>query len=163
MRRTFAALLLVMAMLTPPHHAQAHDSLPFVRGSFAAIRASHTGKPLIVHIWSLTCAPCLTELPVWGLMAAAHRDIALVLIEADRPTDKPDPRAMGRLHSAGLDGVESWVFADRFEDRLRFEIDPDWQGELPRTLLVASNGTVSAVTGPIDATEVERWIAEQAR
>lgn len=160
-RSVGAALLAALLWWAPASFAQ--EQRLFIRGSYDAIRASHSGKPLIVHMWGLTCTPCLTELPQWGQLAARHTDVALVLIEADRAGGTPDRRAHDRLISAGLGSVESWVFGDRFEERLRFEIDPDWQGELPRTLLITASGAVTAIVGPAEMAEVERWIAQQER
>ena len=32
-----------------------------------------------------------------------------------------------------LAGAENWMFTDDFVERLRYEIDPQWHGEIPRT------------------------------
>lgn len=159
-----ALLLCVLTALTSlalATSASAQELKPFVKGSFAAIRAAHAGKPLIVHVWALACPPCLAELPEWGRLAAANPQVRFVLIEADQPraNAKPDPRAIERLRTAGLAGIENWAFADRFEDRLRFEIDPDWQGELPRTFLFTRDGTQSAFSGSFDPATLNHWIA----
>ena len=55
----------------------------FGNGTWQQIREAHAGRPLVVHFWGLTCAPCLAELPLWGrlfverlgadLNAARHR------------------------------------------------------------------------------------------
>ena len=37
------------------------------------------------------------------------------------------------LEKHHLNDVENWVFADANSQKLRFEIDPSWYGELPRT------------------------------
>ncbi len=46
----------------------------------------------------------------------------------------PNRRRGRRLERTGLDKTESWSFADRFNERLRYEIDPAWAGELPHTV-----------------------------
>ena len=43
--------------------ACAFDFQPYGRGAFAEIVKAHAGRPLIVHFWSVTCPPCLVELP----------------------------------------------------------------------------------------------------
>ena len=51
---------------------------------------------------------------------------------------------------AGLGGVESW----RFADRLRFEIEPEWQGEMPRTVLIGRDGKLTVMPGIADLAAV---------
>ena len=67
------------------------------------------------------------------------------------------------LAKAGLDSAESWMFADAFEEKLRFEIDSDWQGEMPRTILIGRDGAVTALAGKADMVRVRHWLDEQAR
>lgn len=151
MTRLIVALLLVLAA-----PAWAGDTKPFGRGSWEALRAAHAGRPLIVHLWSLTCAPCLVELPNWRTMAGGAD---LVLVSTD-PVEQA-PRLSATLARAGLGEVESWAFADPFTDRLRFEIDRRWRGELPRTVLIAADGSVEAITGVVDADVVAVWLKRQ--
>lgn len=148
------ALCLVLCLGAPAARAEAPR--PFVAGSWAEIRAAHAGWPLLAHLWSLTCAPCLVELPRWAELARAHPDAAVVLIATDPPEDAA--RVAAALERAGLGGIESWQFADAFTERLRFELDPRWRGELPRTLLLDPGGAATAVRGS-DMPAVEAWLA----
>jgi len=109
--------------------AEAAGPLPFERGSWEKLRASHAGQPTVVHFWGLTCGPCLVELPHWGKLVADRRDLKLVLIAAD-PLPQEQERVSATLAAAGLANSESWSFTDRFYERLRYEIDPAWAGEL---------------------------------
>jgi hypothetical protein len=45
--------------------------------------------------------------------------------------------------------------------RLRFEIDPRRHGEMPRTMLIAQDGMITATSGATDLTELRTWIAAQ--
>jgi thiol-disulfide isomerase/thioredoxin len=152
-------LLLALLLLAGP--AAADDTpQPFGRGSWQALRAAHAGKPTIVHIWGLTCAPCLVEMPQWAKLKREHKGLDLVLIAAD-PVPEDPGRAAGTLAGAGLTGVESWIFADRFAERLRYEIDPRWRGELPVTVLIDRAGTVTTMPGVADMAQVRAWLAAQ--
>ncbi len=129
---------------------------PLDVGGMASIRARHLGAPVIVHLWGLTCAPCLAEMPKWGRLAREVPKGALLFIE----TEQISP---SRLHSivsaAGLLRAEHWVFSPvANEDRLRFEIDPEWQGELPRTLFITADGAIHGVSGDTDFKTVRRWL-----
>jgi thiol-disulfide isomerase/thioredoxin len=133
----------------------------FVSGSWQNIRGQHAGKPLIVHFWGLTCAPCRLEMPHWGELLAAESRLPLVTVHADRAPDEATPLIAEMLAGAGLDRAESWRFADAPAERLRHEIDPLWQGELPLTLLVASDGTVTRIAGSADMAVVRSWFASK--
>jgi hypothetical protein len=142
--------------------AQARDPLPFERGSWAKLRAAHAGQPTVVHVWGLTCGPCLVELPNWGRLLAERKDLTLVLLAADPGPQEPEKLA-ATLDRAGLGSAESWAFADRFYERLHYEIDPAWSGELPRTLLVAADGNTTTLPGVIDLATVRKWLDVQPR
>jgi thiol-disulfide isomerase/thioredoxin len=149
-----AALLLASA-------PAAAELRPFGRGSWQELLAAHSGRPTIVHFWGLTCAPCLVELPRWGELVRERKDLDLVLVAAD-PLAGDEARISATLRKAGLDGAESWGFADEFAARLRFEIDRGWRGELPRTLLVGRDGAVTTLPGVADLAAVRQWLDGQS-
>jgi len=123
--------------------------------SVALIRARHAGRPLVVHLWGMTCGPCLAELPKWGALRRRRHDMNLVLIQVDQAP----PRA-GRqtLQAAGLQGVESWSVGSELDEFLRASIDPKWRGDMPRTLLISSGGEITRIAGVADLGRVERWL-----
>ncbi|MBF0250722.1 MAG: TlpA family protein disulfide reductase [Alphaproteobacteria bacterium] len=139
--------------------ACAAEPRPFQRGDFAAIRAAHQGRPVVVNFWSVTCPPCLAELPTLKAMAEANPRVALVFIAADTPDD--GERIEHLLKRNGLDGAESWVFADANATRLRFDIDRTWRGELPRTYLIAASGRVESHSGRISGESLNAWLEGQ--
>jgi thiol-disulfide isomerase/thioredoxin len=154
----FLALLLGLASAGTANA----DPLPFERGSWAKLRAAHAGQPTVVHFWGLTCAPCLVEMPHWSALRKARPDMRLVLIAAD-----PVPQESERLDSAlarfGLDNTESWSFSDRFYERLRYEIDPAWAGELPRTVMIDRSGRATVLPGVADIARVRQWLDTQSK
>jgi len=154
--------LVALPFALAPHAARAADPLPFGRGSWAALRAAHRGKPSVIHLWGLTCAPCLVEMPLWGKLVAERPDLRLVLVAAD-PVPQDPARVSEMLARSGLGKAESWAFADRFYERLRYEIDPAWGGELPRTLLIDRDGRVTILPGVADLAEVRAWLDRQGR
>jgi thiol-disulfide isomerase/thioredoxin len=153
------AVLLGLASLAT---ARASGPLPFERGSWARLRAAHAGQPTIVHFWGLTCGPCLAELPKWGKLLAERKDMRLVLLAAD-PLPQPPDELTATLDRDGLGSAESWAFTDRFYEHLRYEIDPTWAGELPRTEMISADGKVTVLPGVADLSKVRAWLDEQAR
>ncbi len=134
---------------------------PFVRGTWTRILAAHAGRPLVVHFWGLSCAPCRKEMPRWGEILARKPDAPIVMINADLvPNGIEDAQAF--LDQAGLARAENWIFEDSFVERLRYEVDPNWQGEIPLTLLIAGNGTRTTIEGAAPASAVLDWLEVQA-
>lgn len=147
------AIALLTCLLAGP--AWAADIRPFQAGSWATLRAAHAGRPTIVHLWSLTCAPCLAELPNWRHI----KGVDLVLVATDPIAQTP--RLTAALAKAGLGAVEGWAFADPYSERLRFEIDRRWRGELPRTLLIGADGSSETVSGVIEPERLRQWLERQ--
>ena len=129
---------------------------PFERGSWAPLLRTHAGRPTLVHFWGVTCGPCKEELPLLGVFMRDHPDIDMVMISADLVPDLP-AATKDMLQRSGLSGAENWIFNEGFVERLRFEIDPTWQGDIPRTMLVASDGTIRTIEGAADIAEIGRW------
>jgi len=144
---------MLLAVCAAGAHAQAERA--FSRDSYAHIRASHAGRALVVHLWGMTCGPCLVELPQWGALLRKRPDLPLVLIQVD--PSSPDTRTK-RLAAAGLAGAESWSANTEFDEFLRASIDPTWPGDMPRTLLISPGGQVKTIPGTAQMNEVERWL-----
>lgn len=146
------AFVLLMAL------TGAADAAPeriFERDSYAQIRASHAGRALIVHLWGMTCGPCLIELPQWGALLRKRPELPLVLIQVD--PSAPAARTQ-RLAAAGLARAENWSAASEFDEFLRASIDPVWPGDMPRTLLISPSGEVKTIRGVARLAEVEQWL-----
>ncbi|MBI4938877.1 MAG: TlpA family protein disulfide reductase [Nitrosomonadales bacterium] len=134
------------------------ETRPFVRGSYERIVASHTGKPFIVSFWSLTCTNCREDLSMFGKLARKYPGFNLVLIATDSPDQNKEIEQT--LQRYRLERAESWVFADSYAERLRFEVDKEWYGELPRTYFYDARGHAVALSGTLDHAQTERWIRE---
>jgi thiol-disulfide isomerase/thioredoxin len=140
--------------------APADDVHAFVRGSWQQLREAHADRPLVVHFWGVTCGPCRAEMPEWGQFLKQHPNLPLVMIDADLvPNDAAAVKAM--LAQSGLAKADNWMFDDDFVERLRFEIDPHWQGDIPRTLLIARNGVTTTIEGVADFAKVASWWNDQ--
>jgi thiol-disulfide isomerase/thioredoxin len=145
--------LLSIAIAFP---ALAAAPVPLGDEGWRELLRNHAGQAMIVHFWGVTCAPCLAELPRWGELRQSRPDLALVLVEAD-PMPVEARRAEAFLNRAGLEGVESRAIGG-LDERQRFQIDPDWAGELPMTLLVGLDGEIEKISGAADFDLVRRWV-----
>jgi thiol-disulfide isomerase/thioredoxin len=156
------SFLLALTLVLASAGAQSADLQSFGRGSWSKLRAAHDGQPTVVHFWGLTCAPCLVEMPEWGKLQAERPDMRLVMVAAD-PVPQDPARVNDMLARADLAKAENWAFTDRFNERLRYEIDPAWAGELPRTLLIDRDGKETVLTGVADLAEVRTWLDAQKK
>ena len=155
----FVATLLATATHAEPPPAPLK---PFERGSWQQILKAHTTRPTLVHFWGVTCGPCKIELPLLGQFMKDHGDVDVVTISADLAPNLP-AATQSMLSKAGLDGAENWIFADGYVERLRFEIDPSWQGDIPRTILIGSDKSVRTIEGTAEIPDLETWAAQQKR
>jgi thiol-disulfide isomerase/thioredoxin len=161
MKRRLLAGVFFVTFLFSASAAEAPPQLkPFERGSWQDILRSHAGRPTIVHFWGVTCGPCKIELPLLGTFMKDHPAIDVVTISADLVPDLPGAtRSM--LEKANLSSAENWIFSDGFVERLRFEIDPAWQGDIPRTMLISRDGAITTIEGSADMRDVEKWSDQQ--
>lgn len=153
-------LSLVLAFALVASNAYALDFKPYGRGAFAQLTKAHAGKPLIVHFWSVTCPPCLAELPQWAKIVAEKKAIDVVFVNTDGDEDRA--RAQARIEKAGLTNAAHYGFADDFVEKLYFEADKTWRGELPFTALIAPDGGLVTVTGAIDDPLIVEWLEKRS-
>lgn len=146
-------LLLIWGSLV---HASPLEPRPFAQGSMKEVAVAHAGKPFILAFWSLSCVHCKANLELFGRLLQRYPELPLVLVS----TDTPDEGAaiMATLEKYGLEKPQTWVFADNFVERLYFEIDRRWRGELPRTYLYDPRHQARTLTGRLDEAETERWV-----
>jgi thiol-disulfide isomerase/thioredoxin len=159
-RFLLAAIFLIASLVAAPAAETPSELKPFVRGSWQHVLRSHAGRPTLVHFWGVTCGPCKVELPLLGQFMKDHSELAVVTISADLVPNLPGA-ARAMLEKAGLGSAENWIFNEGFVERLRFEIDPAWQGEIPRTLLIARDGTVTTIEGSAEISDLEKWLVQQ--
>ena len=71
-------------------------------------------------------------------------------------------QVLPQLQGAGLASAENWMFSDGFAERLRYEVDPAWQGDIPRTLLISGKGETAIIEGSAEPAMLQRWSDGQA-
>lgn len=156
---TLTALCLAVWSFAPAPAWAEQEIKPFVRGSYRQIIAARQGKPFIVTFWSLSCGYCKVELAMLKKLAGKYPRLDLVLISTDTPEE--EKLVSATLEKLASSNAEAWLFADNFAERLRFEVDRKWQGELPRTYFFSAKGQVTAISGELEQKDVEQWVKEQ--
>jgi hypothetical protein len=125
-------------------------------GSFAALLAARRNQPFLLVLWSITCRPCRDEFALFREMRRSYPSLPLVLISTDDSSD--EAVAATALHDFDMEGEESWIFADDAQ-KLRYEIDPGWYGELPRAYFYDAMHRREGVSGSLPRERLESWLA----
>jgi thiol-disulfide isomerase/thioredoxin len=160
MMRPLLKLVLIPLVLgcVAAHNVDAGELRDFDAKSVAAIRAVNAGRPFILAFWSIYCEPCRDEIGQWGPLQRRYPGVPILLVATDPPRDRVTLVQM--LSRYDLAGVQTWTYADEFEERVRFAVDRDWGGELPRTYLFDARHRVQGRSGPADLAWLEPWLAQ---
>lgn len=134
--------------------AHADNIQDFGTQSFAQIKSQYEGKPFVVSLWSIDCAPCRVELKMLGELKKEDPDFPLVVISTDSIENREE--AADILDSYALQDIETWMFADAFVERLRYSVDPLWHGELPRSYFFKADHSFEAHSGVLSREQLER-------
>jgi hypothetical protein len=161
--RTFI-FLCVMPLFAAMHVQAAENPAPaqvraFGADSLAAIAAAGKGKPFVLVIWSLDCEYCQASLAFLSREKNRHADLRLVTLSTDALND-PQTVALvrDRLAALGLTG-DAWAFGSAPPEQLRYAIDPQWHGEMPRSYWFNARGERIAYSGVINDEVVRKMLS----
>jgi len=129
---------------------------PFKTGSLSEIVATQEGKPFLLNVWSLTCSACRAEMNMLAKLRKEYPDFNLVLVATDDIARSAEVQAF--LLERGLAQVDSWIFAEPNPQRLRYEIDSGWYGELPRSYFYDARHERLGVSGALKSEQIQAWL-----
>lgn len=133
----FIPALTLLCGLLLPSIAPAGDIRHFVSGSYQQLLNDHVGKSFVLAIWSVDCPSCLKDMDVLRGFHAEHPEVELLLLSTDELTTLPQVQKL--LQDKQLAELPNWIFAEEDAQTLRYEIDPAWFGELPKTYFFNSS------------------------
>ena len=131
-----------------------------VSGSLKEIQATHAAK---VHPLSgQPAVPIVQQAQNTGPIKEKYPALRIVLIATDTPNEIVPT---GQTYQTILVWLkqEQWVFADLQKRKLRFEIDPRWYGELPRTYFFNKEHQREGISGVVPPEQLEHWITQQVK
>jgi thiol-disulfide isomerase/thioredoxin len=134
---------------------QAQEVTPFVKGSFVEIQQQYQGQPYLILFWGEDCAYCMKELASLSPILKANPKITLVTVATDPFLDENLIRAT--MNKFDLLEADNWVFADEYPERLYFDVEKRWRGELPLTYL-SDGQTLVRKSGLLKEADVSRWL-----
>ena len=148
MKRFWLALLAILSLsITGLAIADTAPLKSYQAGDWRSITKAANGVPLAVHFWGVTCPACVKEMPQWGQFLKSNPNAKVVFIQVD---DVSPDSIKKMLNKAGLDNANNYYVSTPFDERLRFEIDPQWHGETPTTIVIDKSGKGTRRTGLVD-------------
>jgi len=106
-----------------------------------ALVRNDSKKLRLVNVWATWCGPCVIEFPDLVSIHRIYRgrDFEVVTVNADPPEKRE--RVLEFLKSQQA-SFRNYAFDEGDPYALVEAVDPQWQGELPHTILVAPGGKV---------------------
>ncbi len=157
-RPTIFLCYLFLSFIAQTANAQTAELKPFVAGSYQHLLDSNANKPFMLVIWSITCSSCLKDMALLNKMHKANPKINMVMLSTDDASATEQVQQI--LAKNELTGLENWLFADENPQKLRYEIDSLWYGELPRTYFLNKNHERKAVSGVLSQKDYEAMFKE---
>jgi hypothetical protein len=76
-------------------------------------------------------------MPLIGAIHQKNPQLKIIMLATDDISEVDQIQTI--LKNNSLSDVESWSYASENTQKLQFEIDPKWYGELPRTYFLIKN------------------------
>jgi thiol-disulfide isomerase/thioredoxin len=150
-----ACFFLLLSLIAFPGHTQPAVLKSFVPGSYQQLLDSNANKPFMLVIWSITCSSCLKDMALLNKMHKAYPEINMVMLATDDATATEEIQQI--LTKNELTSLENWLFADGNPQKLRYEIDPKWYGEQPRTYFFNKSHGREGISGILSQEDYETF------
>jgi thiol-disulfide isomerase/thioredoxin len=112
----------------------------------------------LINFWATWCGPCIIEFPEFVDMQRMYgnRGFEVVSVSMDLPGKEDKVMEFLKGHQAAFG---NYLYSSEDRDALVNAVDPQWQGNLPYTVLLAPGGeVVYAGDGIMDPLELRRAI-----
>jgi len=131
---------------------------PFDAKSMATIEANYSGKPFALLVWSIDCLPCRQEFEMIREVKSSYPDLNLVTLATESLNEFPELESILAAHN--LSQQDNWAFSQSNSHQLRFKLDPNWYGELPRAYFYDAKHKRFAVSGKLQKSQIVTWLAK---
>ena len=145
----------LLLLLVFSNFSFAYELMPFEINTRNVIEKKYLNQPLIISFWSIDCPYCIDDLKKLGKALSKNTNVQLITVCVDGKESAK--KAERILSQANLPKHEQYQYAEVDEDRLRYNIDPAWYGELPRTYFYDATHQVTPLSGKISNSFLDKW------
>ena len=145
----------LLLLLVFSNFSFAYELMPFEINTRNVIEKKYLNQPLIISFWSIDCPYCIDDLKKLGKALSKNTNVKLITVCVDGKESAK--KAERILSQANLPKHEQYQYAEVDEDRLRYNIDPAWYGELPRTYFYDAAHQVTPLSGKISNSFLDKW------
>lgn len=147
---------------TQVHDPKRFDLQPFSQDAFIALKQQKLGVRWLMVVWSLDCPACFKELKLIQTLQKANpnKTLEVIYINAD-DNDEVEFERKQVLAVYDMQNVENFYFVDGQADKSRYQIDPNWYGELPRSYFVDEQGKFQGKSGLLDEKSISKWLLDK--
>lgn len=143
-----AFFILLFTILAFPALSETGTGLKsFKSASYRQLLADNRDKPFVLVLWSTTCTSCLKDMAIIRSLHEENPKLKIIMLSTDDLSEAEEIKSI--LQSNQLAELENWVFADDDSQLLRYEIDPKWYGELPRTYFFTAGHERTGISGAL--------------
>lgn len=159
LKKLFSGLVFIfLASSNISAHAEDTPLNAFAAGSYQQILASNANQPFMLVIWSVNCSSCLKDMELLSNIHKSRPELKMIMLAADDLSVTEQIQQI--LGKSQLSGIDNWVFAEENTQKLRFEIDPKWYGELPRTYFFDKTHQRTGVSGVLSKEDYDAMFAK---
>lgn len=151
-------LFLILGTLNIYAKADQSALLSFTAGSYQKILENSDQRPFMLVVWSIDCPSCLKDMDLLNTLHQQRPELKIVMLAADDLSASEQIQQI--LEQNQLEELENWVFADENAQKLRYEIDPRWYGELPRTYFFNAAHQRTGVSGVLSEQDYNTMFAK---
>jgi len=154
----FRFYLLGLLMLSAAAQAETPTLKEFKPGSYQQLLTANQQQPFMLVIWSITCSSCLKDMALLNTVHKHYPKFKIIMLATDDASANEQIQQI--LTKNQLTGLENWRFADENSQKLQYEIDPKWYGELPRTYFFDKSQQRQGVSGVLQKADYDEMITK---
>lgn len=125
------------------------------------LRKNGSDKFRLVTFWATWCAPCVAEFSEFVTINRMyrHRDFEIVAVSLNRPDEEAAVLKFLKKQQASF---QNFIFASEEREPLINAFNPEWQGEVPYTVLISPEGKILyQESGSINPLALKRTIVKE--
>lgn len=128
----------------------------FQMDSYPTILEANKNQPFVLMIWSVTCSSCLAEMDIIKQVKQENPRINFVMLSVDGPDYYEQMKRI--IKQKNLIEFEQWSFAEDNSSALRYVIDKQWYGEIPRTYFFNQQHKRIGISGLVNHEQYNQYL-----